>query len=74
MELTMLEHQPEEEIKRVKEVALAIGRLGGHLNRKGDGMPGWQSLWSGMIKQRDLVEGTSMVLFDEVDNGGISVC
>jgi hypothetical protein len=25
----------------------ALGRLGGHLNRKGDGWPGWQTLWRG---------------------------
>jgi hypothetical protein len=34
----------------VAEVALAIGRLGGHLNRAQDGLPGWQSLWQGMKK------------------------
>jgi hypothetical protein len=65
MELTILEQQRGEEIKTVKEVALAIGRLGGHLNRKGDGMPGWQTLWRGMTRLRDLVEGARMVLADE---------
>ena len=65
MELRILEHRSGKELKTVKEVALAIGRLGGHLNRKGDGMPGWQTLWRGMIRLRDLVEGASMVLSDE---------
>jgi hypothetical protein len=41
----------------VREVALAIGRLGGHLNRKGDGMPGWQTLWHGMHTLHAFVEG-----------------
>jgi hypothetical protein len=27
-----------------------VGRLGGHLNRKSDGLPGWQTLWHGMTK------------------------
>ena len=61
MELTILEHQRGKELKRVKEVALAIGRLGGHL----DGRPGWQTLWRGMMRLRDLVEGARMVLSDE---------
>jgi hypothetical protein len=29
----------------VAEVALAVGRLGGRLNRKSDGLPGWITLW-----------------------------
>jgi hypothetical protein len=31
----------------VGEFTLALGRLGGHLNRKCDGLPGWQALWRG---------------------------
>jgi hypothetical protein len=31
----------------VREFMLALGRLGGHLNRTGDGLPGWQTLWKG---------------------------
>jgi hypothetical protein len=34
----------------VREYVLALGRLGGHLNRKGDGLPGWQTLWRGAMK------------------------
>jgi Transposase Tn5 dimerisation domain len=41
----------------VREVALAIGRLGGHLNRTGEGLPGWQTLWHGMNTLHALVEG-----------------
>lgn len=44
-------------IETVSEVALAIGRLGGHMNRKRDGMPGWQTLFCGMAKLNNLVEG-----------------
>ena len=28
----------------VREYILALGRLGGHLNRKSDGLPGWLTL------------------------------
>jgi hypothetical protein len=31
----------------VREFLLALGRLGGHQNRRRDGMPGWQTLWQG---------------------------
>jgi hypothetical protein len=41
----------------VKDVALALGRLGGHMNRKADGLPGWITLWRGMKKLRLLIEG-----------------
>jgi hypothetical protein len=33
----------------VREYVLALGRLGGHLNRKCDGLPGWQTLWRGAM-------------------------
>jgi IS4 transposase len=44
-------------LRTVREVALAIGRLGGHLNRTRDGLPGWQTLWHGMNTLHALVEG-----------------
>jgi len=39
------------------EVALAVGRLGGRLNRKSDGLPGWITLWRGWKILQTLVEG-----------------
>ena len=61
-ELGILRAASRREIKTVREVALAIGRLGGHLNRKGDGMPGWQTLMRGMTKLSNLVEGARLAL------------
>ena len=40
-----------------KQSVLWIGRLGGHLNRKGDGMPGVRTLWRGLRDLELLVEG-----------------
>jgi Transposase DNA-binding/Transposase Tn5 dimerisation domain len=57
LELAVLRAKLKRPIKTVREVALAIGRLGGHMNRKGDGLPGWQTLWVGMKKLHDLVQG-----------------
>lgn len=57
LELQVLRAKLKRPIKTVREVALAIGRLGGHMNRKGDGLPGWITLWRGMKKLRLLVQG-----------------
>jgi hypothetical protein len=57
LELNVLRTALNRPIKTVREVALAVGRLGGHMNRKGDGLPGWQTLFRGMSKLNDLVEG-----------------
>ena len=44
----------------MREVALALGNLGGHLNRKGDGLPGWQTLWRGWLYLQNLLAGASL--------------
>ena len=41
----------------VKEFFLAVGRLGGHQNRKSDGPPGWLVLWRGWMKLQLLLDG-----------------
>ena len=57
LELEVLRKKLKRPIQTVGEIALALGRLGGHMNRKADGLPGWQTLWRGMIKLRWLVQG-----------------
>jgi Transposase DNA-binding len=44
----------------VASVVLALGRLGGHMNRRSDGMPGWITLWRGMKALRQLVKGAEL--------------
>ena len=39
------------------QAVLWIGRLGGHLNRRRDGMPGVRTLWRGLRDLTLLVEG-----------------
>jgi hypothetical protein len=41
----------------IRQAVLWIGRLGGHLNRKMDGMPGVHTLWRGLQALRVLVAG-----------------
>lgn len=60
VELAVLRQVLQRPLKTVREVALAIGRLGGHMNRKADGMPGWLTLLRGMTKLNDLVAGLSL--------------
>jgi hypothetical protein len=60
LELEVLALATRRRLRTVGEVALAIGRLGGHLNRKGDGLPGWITLWRGMSQLNALVEGAHL--------------
>lgn len=57
LELKVLRARLKRPILSVRDVALAIGRLGGHMNRKADGLPGWQTLWRGMKKLQLLTQG-----------------
>lgn len=41
----------------VKEFYMALGRLGGHMNRKSDGNPGWLVLWRGWTKLQCMLDG-----------------
>jgi hypothetical protein len=40
----------------IQEFVWALGRLGGHMNRKCDGMPGWLTLWRGLRKLRPMIQ------------------
>lgn len=60
LEIQVLAQVLQRELSTVEEVALAIGRLGGHMNRKSDGLPGWLTLWRGMKKLQTLVEGVRL--------------
>lgn len=46
----------EERPLTVREYILALARLGGHLNRKCDGLPGWLTLLRGAIQLNAMVE------------------
>jgi hypothetical protein len=59
-ELEVLQAHAAKPISTVREVGLAIGRMGGHMNRKSDGMPGAQTLTYGMEKLLLLVEGVRL--------------
>jgi len=56
-----------EEPLSVAEFYLALARLGGHLNRKSDGPPGWLTLWRGWQKLQLMVQGARAA---EASRGG----
>jgi hypothetical protein len=41
----------------VRKFYMHVARLGGHQNRKCDGMPGWITLWRGWMKLQSMVDG-----------------
>jgi hypothetical protein len=61
-ELKVLALYLKRRLSTVRDVALAIGRLGGHMNRKADGLPGLITLWLGMIELQALVAGARLGL------------
>ena len=60
-ELRVLGTELRRSLVTVRDVLLAVGRLGGHMNRKSDGMPGWLTLWRGMNRLRDLTHGARLM-------------
>ena len=44
----------------VYEFYMAVARLGGHMNRKADGFPGWLTLWRGWQKLESMVTGAKI--------------
>jgi hypothetical protein len=44
-----------------REFLLAVARLGGHLNRKSDGLPGWLTIWRGWMALHHMVLGARAV-------------
>lgn len=62
LELQVLERHLNRKLTTVDHVVLAIGRLGGHMNRRSDGAPGLITLWRGMLQLQALVAGARLGL------------
>jgi hypothetical protein len=58
--LSLWRYKEERELT-VREFLLALGRMGGHQNRKQDGLPGWQTLWKGMLHLQAMLEGAACI-------------
>jgi hypothetical protein len=62
LEQRLLSLHAKRPLPTVRDVALALGRLGGHLNRTGDGLPGWRTLWRGIERLHAMADGAALVL------------
>lgn len=51
------------------EFLAALGRLGGHQNRRSDGPPGWLTLWRGWVKLRAMLDGAALAKADPRSGG-----
>jgi hypothetical protein len=47
-------------IRTARDFVRAVATLGGFLGRKGDGEPGWQTLWRGYRRLQDIVLGVQL--------------
>lgn len=50
----------------VLEFCMALARLGGHLGRKGDGFPGWLTLWRGWADLLLMIKGVQALRGEDV--------
>ena len=57
-------HKTDKELT-IKEFYILVAKMGGFLNRKSDGDPGWQTLWKGQLQLFWMVEGAKVLLGDE---------
>ena len=46
----------------IKEFYILVAKMGGFLNRKSDGDPGWQTLWKGQLQLFWMVEGAKAMV------------
>ncbi len=61
--LRVLRSQRKRPLVTARDVFYALAGLGGHLGRTGDGPPGWQTLWLGLMSLRQLVEGVHLAAY-----------
>ena len=55
--LSLWRHKRVDPAMNVRDFCMALAKLGGHLNRKHDGPPGWLVLWRGWTKLQLMVIG-----------------
>jgi hypothetical protein len=58
--LRLYRYQTPRQPMSIYEFNMALARLGGHMNRKRDGFPGWLTLWRGWQKLQSMVAGAEI--------------
>ena len=59
-QLVALKTGGEVEHRSIEQCWKQMAQLGGYLGRKGDGPPGWKTLWRGWLHLQDLLEGARL--------------
>ncbi len=57
--VTKLDHRPGTTLT-AQDLWRTIASFGGYLNRKGDGPPGWQTLWKGWLYLQTILQGVRL--------------
>lgn len=60
VQLLSLDRYGEKRDLSVREFCLLLAALGGHQNRKGDGLPGWLTLWRGWTAFHLILQGAAL--------------
>ena len=70
-EIDMVERATKREgrVLSVKQFVDAVAGLGGYLGRRGDGPPGWESLWRGYQRLKDMMLGAKLMNREIEDEG-----
>lgn len=63
--LSLWRYQERRETMSVHVFCMALARLGGHQNRKGDGLPGWITLWRGWSALQPMLETARLFQIEE---------
>ena len=63
--LSLWRHKERRETMSVHDFCMALARLGGHQNRKGDGLPGWITLWRGWSALQPMLESAQLFQNEE---------
>jgi hypothetical protein len=53
--------RPKAKLATIRDFVRELAKLGGFLGRKGDGEPGWQTLWRGFEQFQTLLAGAELV-------------
>ena len=59
--IILLERKLQVKLKTVRDFWRCLARLGGFIGRRSDGEPGWQTIWKGYVKLRDMLEGADLI-------------
>lgn len=58
--IILIERKLNVKLETVRDFWRCVARLGGFIGRKSDGEPGWQTIWKGYGRLKDMLEGADL--------------